>query len=663
MPSRVLLASLLPLFACATARPEAPRAAPARPPASAAPRPAAPAPPPPPTFVEVKAGSTGFCARTPEGALWCWGFVELPGERTFVERSRPVPVDGLPPLAGFTLAGRSIVGWDAGGSAWVVAPDPYSPTGEIVVRNALPIQPARAAPPGGRYAPEWTPAKIASASGDCVVTAEGDLLCAHELKADFDRLPFKVRSAGSGPCAIDADGHAIAFHNFPWTVLRVGAGNLPVPALTPVRFEELGQVSSVACRYSGKDFLRVEGCGLGADGALRCSSAPLQQAIDGLREGRAATSVTTLHRYHLCVARDDGQARCEANDELMRDLTGALVGLHAGRGLALLPSGVLCAAGGDGLVRCWGEVGVPALGDGSQAALPAPVRLPAFDGADLIAHEGGITCVRMAPAELRCFGRIMTARVEPAAVPLPEPIDRLVGAFPACVRGAKSQSWYCRDPYTSFFAGSLPGGWEALRDARGKLLGDTVRSVAVNSGTGVFASLASGEQLAFFFRGFRQKLALSPARLFDKPVARLTSTASALLADGSGLAQRSDGPMALAGPLDALEPPCALAGAEVRCWSQRDRTRPLQKVADGVVQLSQQGSALTHHGEVLIAVDETEPVLGLKHVQGLPPMEAIAGRCGLSKDHQVWCWGTHSETDLPRARLSPAPVTPAPSAR
>ncbi|HEY3448626.1 MAG TPA: hypothetical protein VGK67_19875 [Myxococcales bacterium] len=663
-PRLSALCTLLAFTACATPRPAGPLPAtaplptPAAPVATTAPPAASAAlPEAPPTFAEVRAGFGGFCGRTAAGAMWCWGLVDLPGEAQWVQRSRPTRIEGLPALSGFTLVGRSIVGWEANGSAWVVARDPYSRGDKtIAVHPTLPVQ--RDRPAGGvRFAPQAMPAKIAAAAGNCLSTTSGELLCALDIKPDFVRMPFPVRAPGSGPCAIDAEGFAIAFHLSEYTVLQVGAKNLPVPAYTPVRIEALGQVSSVACRLVGKGGTTVEGCGLSVDGVLRCSSERLQALADGLREGRAATAVSSVGSL-LCIQRDDGQARCDSSEDVLREASAGLVGVDARRGVAATYDGVMCTAGGDGTVRCWGEVGSPALGDGSVPELAAPVHLPSYDGADLISHEGGITCVRTAPTELRCFGRIMFARVEPAPVPLPEPIDRMVGAFPLCVRGAKSRSWYCRDPYSTFFAGSLPGGWEAMRDARGQPLGTAVRSVAVSSATGIHAALASGEQVAFFFRGTRQRLLFSPAKLYDGPVAELTSISSALRPDGSGVVRRAEGLKAVPGPVTALEPPCLIRGAELSCWDRHDASLVATSMAEDVVQLAWLGLALTRDGRVLRPKELDEPVRGLEVVAGLPPMQSIAGRCGLSKERQVWCWGTHSELDGPRARLEAKPVLP-----
>jgi hypothetical protein len=45
-------------------------------------------------------------------------------------------------------------------------------------------------------------------------------------------------------------------------------------------------------------------------------------------------------------------------------------------------------------------------------------------------------------------------------------------------------------------------------------------------------------------------------------------------------------------------------------------------------------------------------------VEGLPPMGAIAGTCGLSQTKQVWCWGRLEATDGPAFRAEQQPVVP-----
>lgn len=658
MPSRTLAAFAVLLFAaCASPRQQA-APAPAAPVVTAAPAPAA-ATESPVTFAEVRGGTGAFCGRSSVGALWCWGMVDLPGEAQFVQRSRPTRIEGLPPLAGFILVGRSIVGWEADGKAWVVARDPFL-RGEkaVAVHPMLPIESAR--PTGGmRFAPQPVPIKVSAAEGDCLTTARGELLCARpgEMAVAFARLPFAVRDPGGRPCAIDAEGQAVAFHVWEGSVFRVGRKDRPVPAYTPVRVEELGQVSSVACRHTGKDGMTIEGCGLGVDGVVRCTTERTQALVEVMREGRTVTAVSSGAGL-LCLHRDDGQARCDANDDALRELSAALVGVDARRGVATAHDGVMCAAGGDGTVRCWGEVGSPALGDGSTPELAAPIHLSSYDGADLISHEGGITCVRTTQTELRCFGRIKTARVGPTPVVLPEPIDRMVGGFPLCVRGAKSQSWFCRDPYSTFFAGSLPGGWEAVKDTQGRPFGASVRSMAVCSGTGIHGALANGEQIAFFFRGTRQRLVFSPAKLYEGPVVALTSISSALRPDGSGIVRRAEGLKTVPGPMTALVPPCLLHDGEMACWERHDAAQVARRMAGDVVQLSELGGALTRDGQVLSPTETDEPARGLRVVEGLPPLQSIAGRCGLSRERQVWCWGTHSELDGPRARLEAKPILP-----
>jgi len=62
-----------------------------------------------------------------------------------------------------------------------------------------------------------------------------------------------------------------------------------------------------------------------------------------------------------------------------------------------------------------------------------------------------------------------------------------------CIHGTASKRWFCRDPYNTFFSGTLASGFEPLRDARGIVIRTPIRSVTVNAGDGIQALGSGGE--------------------------------------------------------------------------------------------------------------------------------------------------------------------------
>ncbi len=105
------------------------------------------------------------------------------------------------------------------------------------------------------------------------------------------------------------------------------------------------------------------------------------------------------------------------------------------------------------------------------------------------------------------------------------------------------------------------------------------------------------------------------------------------------------------GPVRSVNGLCWIDGAGVLSCFQRGEVLRLAEHAVGLTQ----EAVLTEAGTVL-AIDRPAGAPSVRAVQGLPAMAAIGGSCGLSREHQVWCWGFEQQTDGPAFRLEPQPV-------
>lgn len=323
-------------------------------------------------FVEIQSDNWNTCGRTQAGSLYCWGHNVLTPGRVLLEpvvaHAVPTKLDGVPPLAGFTMTARgTLVGWEANGAVVFVGRDPSGATERIDVYRKLPM--LQRIPRTGEALSPAAPAspRILSARGDCLVTVDHQLLCSMSqwtgLQGEtyFAPVPLAVDRMGSGECAVDSDGYA-NFVNLRDETYRVGTRT--AAPYSPLRIEELGPVRDAYCLYrnTGKKEKRYDVCGIKADGSVACTDASATALVTPLLDDHRAVAFVSNFAA-LCVTRDDNQARCVAlpapgptRPKPFDALATSLVGVDVSKGLVLALE-VICALGGDGIAKCWATLG------------------------------------------------------------------------------------------------------------------------------------------------------------------------------------------------------------------------------------------------------------------------------------------------------------------
>ncbi|MEZ4448447.1 MAG: hypothetical protein R3B09_03130 [Nannocystaceae bacterium] len=613
-------------------------------------------------MIAIDAFAGQVCGLTRSGALFCWGYAMVPGEVERREVSRPTRLPGVPRLAGFEMVNGGIVGWDARGDAIAIT-DGLGKGFEVhqglFLAKRLSI---------GAWGAELRRVRVKAVSRRCLLTHEGRLLCngpASQGAHYRDQFPGTYAALGTGrfACAVDASGLAVAINASDDPLEEALArGKAMAPyEVRPIPGLPRGP-TSLACNYGsprgeaqGSKDQRPLACAVGGDRRLSCTDPALEAALVRAAEGAPIRSV--FADEHFCVLRDDGQARCVATGYYPDPgLLPPLAGLDASRGLALDVQAI-CALGRDGTPRCWGEAQVPQLGIGATIALASPVHVEGFDGALEVSHSGGITCARHSADRVRCFGRFGSTVVEPRALKLPEPVDRIEGGAPLCARGAASKRWYCRDPFQSFFGGSLPDHFASLVDRKGKKLGEHVASLALESGLGIAVALDDGRTGRFYYAGTRQPLRVDMARGYAEPMREVTP-GGGIRSDGRGELQLGAQRFVTPGPVQAIaqvdDRPCVLDDArQLSCFDAKLERAAV--VAKDVVALDPHANALTARGEVL-ALERVDGEVTARRREGLPTMAQLAGPCGRSVDGEIWCWGTVEQLPGSPHQLEARPV-------
>lgn len=630
---RLVLACLA--LGCATVpAPLAPSSPPAE---SARPEPAAEATPT--RFTALRA-NVHMCGLTDLGTVQCWGYTLPTGEDS---SAVPVPVPGLAPLgpvAGFSLPNRrTLLAWNAEGRAMTV----HTLSGEAPTYSALLVTTVHnARDPRER--------RIVEGRGYCVRARDGEVLCAREASTGeqlYSGGPRgTLRLGAAGRCIVDAQGSV--------QHVRV-EGQLPARWIR----EPLDLPHNPNALVCQRTETGVEGCTLGGEvegaalppGTVQCSTASLTARVRALANG-GARGFHADHMLRPCVIRADGSAGCEARFPSEATLLTGLDGLDVRGGIGVVGD-TICGLGGDGVARCFGNRDSAVL-SGERGPHNGQLRhFEAFDGARRIAADGGIVCVQLGERELRCFGGPALARVSPEPFTFPEPIDELVGGYVLCARSAAGE-WRCRDVAGVSFRGPR-GAWLRLRDQHGRPLREAVRSISPEVGSGVSVVLASGEPRAFIERANRVPFRLVPFPVFGARVAATDGLRGAIRPDGSGFAfvdQGMEDRIEFPSPVHRIEGRCALHGeGSLSCL---DETGAVLSRLEGITQL--RGAALGVEGEVYVRPPNEASWI---RREGLPPMRAVAGSCGLSRRDELWCWGARAQTPLPMLDFEPREVRPA----
>lgn len=543
--------------------------------------------------VEVHGHGAELCARSAEGTIFCWGYVGLPGEAELHERATPIRMPGFEKVAGFTvLPGSTLMAWQADGTMSMLVLDDqrhvFTMRSSVFALGKAPNAPGMT---GGPRAP-----RIRGATSQCLITTDDEVWCmANENPGVWTVMPGKFTQLGTGtPCASNAEGDLYEL-NPNESPLRYGLKN-PLPGVSAQLVSGLKNVTQLACQGHEHGGVAAA-CGLDANQVLRCTDTALEKRLP-FPEAAAWEAASPL-----------------------------IAGFANTTAPRFMGPGVACALKNEALV-CWGERGSALLGSDATRTEPEQV----LTGVKAISASGGVTCAQRGPSRLTCFGQGLPTR----ELQTPEPIDRLIGGHPLCVRGAKTHSYFCRDPFNAFFRGALRDGFERVK-------APAIRALAVDDGIGITLITEGGRRLAFSFRSVPM-----PLKFEDRGpapgITRLLHPWVEIDAAGRGVVTHDTGSTEV-----TPEPVRDLAWGRALCFTTPAGTLKCgdRVIRDNVDLLALTG-AFTSEGKLFSLFDDRgipSPV----EVKGVPRLGALAGTCGLTMEGDVWCWG--APLDRPGARF------------
>jgi alpha-tubulin suppressor-like RCC1 family protein len=327
-------------------------------------------------------------------------------------------------------------------------------------------------------------------------------------------------------------------------------------------------------------------------------------------------------------------------------------------------AGHTCALLGDGTVRCWGDNGAGALGDGTTESHATPVVVADLTGVSDLAADADHTCAR-ADGQVLCWGTAGGAvRLRPSTIAaIAEASQIVVGDAHACaLAGGQVWCWGANDHGQLGVADV--GDPESGRRVK-KLSG--VRALAAG-GSSTCALLDDGVAKCWG-EGIGGKLGNGAAADVPRPALSPVFAGAAEIALGSrhACARWSDGHVVCVGEDDLLQlgadgadglsgaqvaglpgtvtriaaggsHTCVLGGGEVVCWGANAHGQ----LGHGVV------------GEPGLP----GPVTGLGAAAGLAL--GTQHSCALLEEDRLLCWGDDSDGQLgdgaPSAEPRPTPI-------
>ncbi|MDI1433636.1 hypothetical protein [Polyangium sorediatum] len=601
------------------------------------------------TFVEVRAGSGMFCARTERGFLHCWGHLVQPGEMDRRTHFRPTLMPGFTNLKGFTiLTGGQLVGWDASGVVIRLTQEaPGKPF--YLSRGFLSVKPTpEDITKFSLGAPSQVTSRIVAGSHDCLLSDKGEVFC--QIGGDFTSSPFlrvpapPMRTLADTTCGVGVDGGFFCWNLYGSETTLL---DKPVPGygVTPVPLQGPVEEAFIVQARPG----RPQACARRPDGTVFCDDALVDQKLQQLTEGKRVTRLLFAPPQGLCVSREDGVSRCTCDFDWpcadMKKTFDVLPSVDASLGMAVA-YGNICALGKDHHVRCFGERLGGRLGDGQEVDLERATKAPGITGASEISADDGVVCARFGTTRVSCWGAIAGVEHVPRHdLVLPEPaVDAIVGGLGLCVRGAKSGRWYCRNK--AFFPGNLKDDFALLVDTGGAPVKDV--TLSIDNGSGIAVAKRSGGAGRFHYAGTPKPLRvqwLDPKEELANAT-YLDPSSNAVLADGTAVFQEDSFgdkgrfPGKFRAALRSAH--CAVdEAARLLCMGAPEGPKVvLTDVAD-----VDADCVSTTRGEVFCfdrMPRKKGEVASFRRIEGLPEgaIVQLGGDCGRTREGEMYCWGS-----------------------
>jgi alpha-tubulin suppressor-like RCC1 family protein len=188
------------------------------------------------------------------------------------------------------------------------------------------------------------------------------------------------------------------------------AADTPLPVLVTTSVRQLAAGGRNTCVIKTDDSVWCWGGNargeVGDGSAINPQRAPVELV------GFTAAEVAVGGRF-ACARKTDGTVACWGrgiygvlgNDTSDSNVPIAVPGITTSVALYRPVGGRrMCVRLADSSNWCWGETTYGTLGASTPVGIEGPVRVPALDGATLVAAASGYTCARMADGRLACGG-------------------------------------------------------------------------------------------------------------------------------------------------------------------------------------------------------------------------------------------------------------------
>jgi alpha-tubulin suppressor-like RCC1 family protein len=647
--------------------------------------------PPVPGQHRIAAGQHHTCTIR-AGAIYCWGANSQGqlGDRSQVDRARPVPVHGIDNAVSIAagaehtcavLEDGSVRCWGSNAEGQIGA----GSNGAISDPTTVPqIRGAKAI-----TANRWI---------TCVVDGNAEVQCWGSTKRGESPIEFEaldgvseVASAHSTVCAVDSN-HRVACRGMNY----FGTLGAPGPNL---RANVVAGIDEVRMLTAGTDHV----CAIDAAGKLACwGSSYSGQTGAKVSSAVVADSAATLGSlpplvsvsaslFHTCAVTKDGRVACWGSNDDRRAIPDSKdEGTEKPRFVAGVEGAVEVAAGGyhtcallgDGEVRCWGDNSRGQLGDGVPQEAGVAIglaKLPGITDAQDLDAATDVLCVVVGQDRRRsqCFGKETWAKR--TALPT-------AGDVHKAIRGSGDTMCALLEDgrATCVFQG------DEIIDATEHL---RVSSISVG-GTRVCGLLTSGGIACGTMVGSLELDSQNPfpkardVRAGGQRVCVLDDENRVTCWEWDTFPREQRPPDQIPTVVQDIEGAQAIEMAswtacatfengDVKCWDeQRDKPRqprvmPGMPAIQQVVGMDTHTCALSREGEVWCwgrnlegqlgdgtTGERTDPV----RVRGIPAMVQLAGdfyfTCGRTAAGEVWCWGELPFAGEPVAAREPTPSKP-----